>query len=124
MGRGRLRGSGTTMFYTKVSERWAGSAAEVAGVAGFAIAVILWQTVKLGFPSRGCDPYDDGVVFTYPRVRQHVPMARTTYTRTLRKMAAAGLIEINRPRQGDGNRVRVVPIAGEEKWTERALKWR
>jgi hypothetical protein len=112
------------MFYPGVSEQWADRAAEVGGAAGFAVAVIVWQSVKLAFGAQGHDPYDDGVVFTFARVRKHVPMARSTFTRTLRKLAAAGLIELHCPGRGCGHRVRVLPIEGEEKWTKRMLQWR
>jgi DNA-binding transcriptional ArsR family regulator len=118
------RGTGTTMFYPGVSEQWADRAAEVGGAAGFTLAVLIWQTVKLAFRSRGRDPYVDGVVFTYGRVRKHVPMARSTYSRALRKLAEAGLIELHCPGRASGNRVRVLPIRGEEEWTRRRLQWR
>ncbi len=120
----RRRAPGRTFYYPVVSEKWADRAAEVSGASGFALAILIWQAVKLAFRSRDSDPFRDGVRFTYGRVRQHVPMSRSTYGRALQRLADAGLIELVRPSQGAGNRVRIVPVPDEELWTQKVLRWR
>jgi len=123
--RGNQRRSDRTVFYyPPVCETWIDRAVAAAGKEGALAGFLIWQFVVLRLPHGTPRDGRPGFVRVPQKwARERFGFGKGVFPATLRKLEAAGLVELHHPSPTSAYHVRVVPVgtAEEQRMIRRVL---
>jgi hypothetical protein len=105
----------TVFYYPNTAEGWIARAFDAAGKDGALAGFLIWQFVVLRLPHGVPRDGRRGFVRIPQKwARRRFGFGKGVFPATLRKLEAAGLIELHRPTLGSAYHVRVNPVGTDE----------